>query len=483
MRREFDFPNIGSTTRILEVPSASVAHVEATLRAQPGVRSVGVTGGRRYPLAVTAPYYTNDPYFAGFLNPATTGGVTPLSTYHVPPYDESANVPGQWGMHAARFDSAFAYSQSGNGSNVSSANALGSPSVKIAIIDSGADTSHPELAAPKIAYQRCFITAPDSSQSLSTSNFVTDTDGHGTSVSGIAAAITNNALGFTGAGGNSTLYEYRIDPTPDSNCSDPTKSQNDPQCGGNVVDVISAINDAVAQGVNVISLSLGSFGSDGTSSGCQTNGVDGSSAEGTAIANALAKNIVVVAASGNGGGAALTAPACDQGVIAAGASALADGQPNGAKNSNGSAVHPLEYVASYSSYGTPGVAYRNAAAWGIVAPGGDPVANDPDQLHWIQNIYTSTPFDGVTSCSPDYPFTAGSPTECQILIAGTSMSAPLIAGAAALIIAVNPTYQSPTRMKQLLCATTDDISDAREGCGRLNIYRAMAVALGDTVTP
>ncbi len=120
-----------------------------------------------------------------------------------------------------------------------------------------------------------------------------------------------------------------------------------------------------------------------------------------------------------------------------------------------------------------------------MAPGGDPVANDSDDLHWIQNLYTSTPFDTADagSCGAD-PYDPGAPvTECQILIAGTSMSTPTIAGAAALILAVNNQYSLPGAMKTLFCSTADELNDPHEGCGRLNVYRAMAQALGDPVLP
>jgi subtilisin family serine protease len=488
--REFDFTHTGLVTRVLQVAPSQATSVAAVLRAQPGVRSVAAAGGRRYTSAVTAPgYITNDPYFQGFATtvPPVTGATTPPVTYSSPPYYQNSGVPGQWDMHAVKLEYAFAYSQTGNGSSVAvNAGALGSPSVKLAVIDTGEDSTHPELAS-KVLYQRCFITNA-AGNAQSTSNFSTDPDGHGTDVSGIAAADTNNALGFAGDGGQISVYAYRVFPTPDDSC-ETNPSSSDPQCGADDVDIASALEDAVAQHVNVINLSLGG-------GGC-TGGADDDPVEGDAIADAIAANIIVVAASGNSGGSPLQAPACDAGVIAAGATSLDDGVPNGSGTSvGGTAASPKEYVATYTTTGTTAAAPLLASAWGIVAPGGDPSSADvsganTDVLHWIENIWTSTPFDGseAGNCASDYPVestTSGTP-DCRVDIAGTSMASPHVAGAAALILSATggsgSIYQSATAMKSLLCTTADDIGDAREGCGRLNVYRAMAVALGDTSPP
>lgn len=476
---EFSFRHAGLLTRILSVPAARAGALEASLRALPGVRTVGLTGQRRYPTSVSGPYFPNDPYFTGFAHPVaqTAGGSVPAPTFESGTLDESAAVPGQWDMHVSRFEHAFAYSQTNNGSGVSNPAALGSRSVKIAIIDTGEDALHPELTS-KIVYQRCYITNLNGTQSTST--FSVDEDGHGTDIAGIAAADTGNGFGYTGAGGNAVIYGYRVFPTPDDNCTDPTTT--DAQCGTDTQDIASAIDDAVSSGVNVISLSLGG-------SPC-VNGADSDPTEGAAIANAVADNIVVVAAAGNGAGPPVEAPACDPGVIAVGATGLADGAANGTGKTGGSAGAPFEYVASYSDYGSPGAAVGDAGAWGIVAPGGDPTDNtDADFLHWIDNIWTTTPYRSSGSdqsftgtCVGDYPSESGT-ADCRVLIAGTSMATPHVAGAAALIISVAPGYQSPTLMKSLLCQTAADIGDPNEGCGRLDVYRAMAAALGDHNVP
>jgi subtilisin family serine protease len=484
--QSFAFKHANLTTRVISVPAAKQAAVEAAMRAQSGVKSVGPTGQRRHPSVVTSEYFPNDPYFNGFPAEIDAGNSYP-ATYHIGPYEETAIVPGQWDMHAIGLQDAFAYSQSGNGSGITSAGALGSSSVHIAIIDTGEDTTHPELTS-KIVRQRCYVT--DTNNVQSTSDITSDPDGHGTDVAGLAGEATNNDFGFTGTGGNVTLYGYRVYPEPDDNCTN--DDNNDPQCGADTADIASAIEDAVSNGAQVISMSLGG-------GNCTTAGVDPDPVEQNAVADAIAAHVVVVAAAGNDGsvgGAAqpLEAPACDSGVIAVGASALDDGQVNGTDTGRGTPASPIEYVAYYSDAGSPGAAPKSSSAWGIVAPGGDPAneGNDNDNLHWIENIWTSTPYMSSSSdttyegnCAEDYPndtVTSGN-VDCRILIAGTSMATPHVAGAAALIISANPTYADPTKMKTLLCTTADDISDPEQGCGRLNVYRAMATALGDPVKP
>ena len=462
---------LGKVVDLLTVPSSQAAAAMAALRSQSGVVSVAASGQRRYGLTAQA-NLVNNHYFDGF---------TPANT---PPYYEAAAVPGQWDMHAIGLEYAFGYATTNNSTGAAHGAALGTHGVKLAIVDTGEDTLHPDLGA-NVVYQRCFITNENGVQS--TGDYSTDPDGHGTDVSGIAAAVTNSSsgLGFAGAGGNTAIMAYRVFPVPDDSCAN-NPGSTDPQCGADTADIASAIDDAVANGANVISLSIGGGSCTGNPS---VNGGDSDPVEGAAIESAIHSNVVVIAASGNGSSSSVDAPACDAGVLAVGASALADGEPNGSGHSGGTPTAPVEYVASYSDYGSPASSAGCSGsacngAWGIVAPGGDPTGSgDSDDLHWIENIWTSTPLDSnfAGSCSSDYGTT--SVPDCRILIAGTSQATPHVAGVAALVCGLNPADCNPASMKQLLCGTAHDIGDPHEGCGRLDAYLAVATAVGDSSPP
>lgn len=466
----FEYDSLGKVVRVLSVPPAQTQSALAALRSQSGVVAAAATGQRRWGLTAQA-NLVNNHYFDGFA-PANT-----------PPYYENSTVPGQWDMHAIGLEHAFGYATAGNGTGAARASALGSHSIKLAVIDTGEDTLHPALAA-NVVYQKCFITGTSDVQSVGA--YSTDPNGHGTDVSGIAAAVTNSSsgLGFAGAGGNTALMAYRVFPTPDDSCATPGSS--DPQCSADTADIASAIDDAVSNGANVISISLGGNNCTGSPS---VDGGDPDPVEGAAIENAIAHNVIVVAAAGNGSSSSVDAPACDAGVIAVGASALADGQANGSGHGGGSPASPVEYVASYSNHGSPSSSANCTgaactSAWGIVAPGGDPTGSaDPDELHWIENLWTSTPFDSnfAGSCGSD--FGTSSAADCRTLIAGTSQATPHVAGVAALVCAVNSGDCNPTAMKELLCGTAHDIGDADEGCGRLDAYLAVATAVGDSSPP
>jgi len=75
----------------------------------------------------------------------------------------------------------------------------GSALVKIAILDTGIDQNHPDLAS-KIVANRNFTTSATAD----------DLQGHGTHTAGIAAAIANNGAGVAGLGFNTSLMNVKV---------------------------------------------------------------------------------------------------------------------------------------------------------------------------------------------------------------------------------------------------------------------------------
>ena len=293
----------------------------------------------------------------------------------------------------------------------------GSSSIRVAVLDTGYDTTNPDLAGKvdvSVVYDK-------GDGTVHTGAPIEDTDGHGSDVSGIAAADTNNMKDVAGVGYNVHLIEARVFPQP----AGP---------GASTRDIAAAINWAVIHGAKVINLSLGSAGPDNTY-------------EEPAVAAALAAGVVVVAASGNDGLNIVDYPAADPGVLAVGASAFCDSVPN--------VLAGNEYVASYSNYG-PQLT--------LVAPGGDPTKSQQqcktaaciDYLQWIENL------DSLKG-----PF-----TEEVGLFAGTSMATPHVAGAAALLLSLTPSLK-PCQVFNMIKTKADPIGDPRQGSGRLNVLNAL----------
>ena len=160
--------------------------------------------------------------------------------------------------------------------------------VVIAVLDTGADLAHPDLSAKFVSRGRDFVNGDDDAS---------DDHGHGTHVSGIAAAATNNGVGIAGVGYNARLLPVKVLSASGQ---------------GDTARIAQAIDWASQQaGVKVINMSLG----------CQCP----SPAYLTeAVANARARGVVVIAAAGNDGTSSPASPASAPGVIGVGATDSAD---------------------------------------------------------------------------------------------------------------------------------------------------------------
>jgi hypothetical protein len=132
--------------------------------------------------------------------------------------------------------------------------------IKIAVIDTGADVTHPDIAAK----------VPETWDIVHHRANVRDRDGHGTFVSAMATGSVNNNEGIAGFGGDATLLMI--------------KAVGD---GGSFSDVdeAAAIVYAVDHGAKIINLSIGGEGT--------------SALEQRAVQYAASHNVLIVAAGGN----------------------------------------------------------------------------------------------------------------------------------------------------------------------------------------
>lgn len=137
-------------------------------------------------------------------------------------------------------------------------------SIRIAIVDSGVNPHHPDLAGSLEAGYN----ALDEGQPP------VDDSGHGTMVAGIAAAVTNNGIGIAGAAGGARIVPVKVG-KKDANNKDYIPSSA----------VAQGIRWAADNKVDVINISLGM--------------PQNSQMLKEAVDYALARNVVIVAAAGN----------------------------------------------------------------------------------------------------------------------------------------------------------------------------------------
>jgi subtilisin family serine protease len=242
--------------------------------------------------------------------------------------------PQQWGLDMIESDAAH-QSARGDGAIV-------------AVVDSGVNAGHPDLAG-RLLPGHDFVDGDGTPQ---------DGDGHGTHVTGIVAANDGNGVGVSSVAPGARVLPVRV--LGDDGSGDSAR-------------VAAGIDYAVAQGAQVINLSLG-----------PDVPLAGADPEfGAAIDRALDHGVVVMAAAGNDG-----LPACEQ--------------PSGQGR--------LLCVGSVDKRGMRSFFSSFGQGLGVMAPGGSaaPLNGEDILSTWKDGGYME--------------------------LAGTSQAAPHVAGVAALLV-------------------------------------------------
>lgn len=245
----------------------------------------------------------------------------------------------------------------------------------IGIVDTGVDLGHPDLAGKIIASANCIGRRPCQAGTGAEGGPGQDDNGHGTIVSGIAAAVTDNGIGVAGAAPGVRLVVAKALDSAGSGTAD---------------DIRAATDWVVSQGAKVVNLSVGEDEA--------AVGLGGGGPLRSAIDSAWARGAVAVLASGNQPGAAGTTGSHNYGDVNA--------VVVGATDRSGS-------VASYSS------AIGNAK-WGLVAPGGAGSGGRSENVY-STGLRTASPYVAAAGTSMAAPHVSA--TLALLLAQGLSPSA------------------------------------------------------------
>ena len=321
--------------------------------------------------------------------------------------------------------------------------------VKVAVLDTGASITHPDLVGPLDRSQSAEVVWIDMQarkvtlKPLRGDGYLNGTDEmpfystHGTHVAGIIAAKAGNGgvLGVA-SGGSTTLANSIASVTAIDIFSCIGENENGKFSSATVLDILYGLVKAREMGCTVVNMSLGFYTDDEKCIAAlneKTSELD-------------EQGVVQVCAAGNDNTSAKSYPAGCDATLSVISLSKRGAIPN---NSSTYTTKTWESADGYMRSW-----FSNYGDWcDIAAPG--------------ENIYST----GVLEDTLE---------DGYLILSGTSMASPVITAVAALVQAANPDL-SPAEVKDILCGTATDLhtakKDAESGWGLVNAEAAVEAAL------
>jgi subtilisin family serine protease len=145
--------------------------------------------------------------------------------------------------------------------DVAGAWAVQTDGVMVAVLDTGADFSHPDLQGRLLKGKDFCVNASNGCAATDNdpSDFKADdgSGGHGTHTAGIIGAVTNNGTGIAGIMQNGPVLIEKVLGPSSVACTINGVPSTCTTTGGTSVSVSAGIQDAIARGAKVINMSLG----------------------------------------------------------------------------------------------------------------------------------------------------------------------------------------------------------------------------------
>lgn len=308
--------------------------------------------------------------------------------------------------------------------------------VTAAVLDTGVDTTHPDLKDSIVA-AHCFTQFDCPPARLAEGTSAEDDHGHGSNVTGIITS--NGVVSSPGFAPDTAIVAVKVNDSNDS---------------GQESDWVSGLDwvfeNLSTLKVNIVNFSAGTDALYASASDCDSK----EPALAQAIKNLVGAGVTVFVAAGNEGSATqMSAPACNTGAIAVGAtydSKVAHEPPN------------------YATYN---------ARWG----GGFAACGDDSTVFDEITCFTNSNSQ-LTLVAPGAPIVSDTINGMTEAYFGTSQATPVAAGVAALMLQCNPTL-SPAEIRKAMIDTGVQVVDKKNGLSfpslrALDVVRSVCFADG-----